>query len=70
MGRLFRWILVIVRLDLGIRLVRESGESVYLNFIFIIISFIGFIFGERFVTVLYLLSRRFLGICGLDLGFV
>ena len=70
MGRLFRWILIIVRLDLGIRLVRESGESVYLDFIFIIIPLIGFIFGERFVTSLCFLSRRRFGICGLDLEFV
>ena len=55
----------------GFFLVRESGESVYLNFIFIIISFIGIIFSKGFVTVLYLLlSRRLLGSCVLCPGFV
>ena len=42
----------------------------YLKFFFIIF-FIGFIFSERFVTVLYLLlSRRLLGSCGLGTGFL
>jgi hypothetical protein len=35
----------------GFFLERESGESVYLNFIFIIISF-GIIFSKGFFTVL------------------
>ena len=42
----------------------------YLKFLFIYF-FIGFIFSEMFVTVLYLLlSRRLLGSCGLGTGFL